>query len=143
MNIENILQFHNELISIGLSISGCDSSGNVQISSRPTCPEGEELTWVDPTDTLIELCLAAHEQPLSSTEALALQAELSEAEWLAYTEVRKQPIRNARAARYKEECDVLYLKLIEDATVANTTPDLSTWVAAKNAVRADLPYESE
>jgi hypothetical protein len=131
---------YNELISVGLNISGCDSSGNVSISSRPTCPEGQEETWTDPTDSLVALCLAAHGQPLSSDECLALQAAITEEQWLAYTEARKAPVKAKRAERYKNECDPVYLKITEDALKANTTPDYTEWLQLKDAIRNDLPY---
>ena len=122
--------FHNELISVGLSISGCDSSGNIHLNSPDT-------------NNLAPLILAAHEQPLTSDECLALQAAITEEQWLAYTEARKAPIRAKRAERYKNECDPLYLKITEDTLKANTTPDYSEWLSLKDSIRSELPYESE
>jgi hypothetical protein len=136
----NISILHQELTSIGINISGCDSSGNVQISSRPTCPEGEELTWVDPTDNLVALVLVAHEQPLTSDECLALQNAVSEDTWLAYQECRKQPIRTQREFRYRTEADSLYLKITEDSIKNNTTPDYSPWILLKDTIRTELSY---
>ena len=149
--IGDVILLHNELISIGLSISGCSSDGTVHISQRPTCPEGEELTWVDPTDTLVALVLAAHEKALSSDECLALEAELTPEQWLAYTDARKAPIRALRNARYKEETDPMLLSALESAMKTATAsngeiivalPEASAneWLAAKNTVRESLPY---
>lgn len=147
----NISLLHNELISIGLSISGCDSSGTVHISQRPTCPEGEELTWTDPTDNLVALCLAAHGQPLSSDECLALMAAITESQWLAYQDCRKAPIRSQRAERYKATTDSLFMAAMEESTtlfdtaeqVYNVKVDKTKWdlwLESKNAIRAELPY---
>lgn len=138
--IENVSLLHNELTSVGLSISGCDSSGNVSILSRPTCPEGEEETWTDPTDNLVALCLAAHEQSLTSDECLALQAAISEDAWLAYQEARKAPVKAARAELYKSITDPLMLKALEDSIKNQTTPDYSGWVAKKDEIRLANPY---
>ena len=136
----NVSLLHTELTSIGLSISGCDSDGNVHISHRPTCPEGEELTWVDPTDNLVALVLAAHEQPLTSDECLALQSAISEDAWLAYQECRKQPVRSQRNARYKELADPVYLKAIEDGLRNNTEPNYEEWLGIKDGIRLANPY---
>jgi hypothetical protein len=151
MDIQNISLLHNEITSIGININGCSSDGTVQIASRPTCPEGEEETWVDPTDTLVALVLAAHEQPLSSDECLALQAELSEDAWLAYTECRKAPIKQARAALYKDSTDPLLLSALETAlktatatngeiTVVLSETATQEWLTAKDTVRTNNPY---
>lgn len=150
----NTLLLINELTSLSIPISGCDSEGNISLlvpyNKVIQIDNGDgtfgSQTLDEPSDeyirctTLCELVKAAHGKSLTSEAALALQAELSEAEWLAFVDVRKQPVRQARAARYASECDSLYLKLIEDSVVADTTPDLSTWVAAKNAIRAELVY---
>jgi hypothetical protein len=90
---------------------------------------------------LLELIVSAHEQLLTSTEALALQAAITNEQWLAYQEVRKVPIRQAREARYRTECDSLYLTITENALKAQTTPDYSEWVALKDSIREDLPYK--
>ena len=127
INIMNVSLFHNELISVGLNISGCDSSGNVHLNEPDT-------------NNLAPLVLAAHEQPLTSDECLALQAAITEEQWLAYCDCRKQPIRAQRAERYKNECDPLYLKITEDAIKANTTPDYSEWLTLKDTIRSELPY---
>lgn len=147
----NTQLLYSEFRSVGLSIIGCDSEGNTQIASRPTCPEGQELTWTDPTDTLVALVLAAHEKALSSDECLALEAELTPEQWLAYQDARKAPIRSQRNARYKEETDPMLLSALESAmkiaTASNgeiivALPEASAkeWLAAKDAVRNELPY---
>ena len=151
--LSNVSFFHNELISVGLQISGCSSDGTVQISSRPTCPEGEESTWTDPTDTLVALVLAAHEQPLSSDEALALQAELTEEQWLSYTDCRKAPIKAARVALYKESTDALFMAAMEESTtlfdaveqvynVKVDKPKWDEWLEEKEKIRITNPYPS-
>ena len=123
-----IVDFHNELVSVGLIIAGCDGEGNVHLLEPDT-------------NNLAPLVFAAHEQPLTSTECLALQAAISELQWAAYVDCRKQPIRGQREARYRTETDALRMKADEDAFKNNTTPDLSTWVAAKDQIRIDLPYQ--
>ena len=138
--MENILVLHEAMKAIGLSISGCSSDGTVHIASRPTCPEGEEATWVDPTDTLVELCLAAHEKSLSSDECLALQQSVTELQWANYIAARQAPIKAQREARYRSEADPLYLKLVEEAAIANTTIDISSWLLLKAQIRNELPY---
>ena len=127
MNTQNVSLFHNELISVGLNISGCDSEGNIHFLSPDT-------------NNLAPLVLAAHEQPLTSDECLALQVAITEEQWLAYQDARKEPIRAKRAERYKNECDPLYLKITEDAIKANTTPDYSEWLTLKDTIRSELPY---
>ena len=123
----NVSLLHNELISVGLSISGCSSDGTVH--------------FIEPdTNNLAPLVLAAHEKPLTSDECLTLQAAITEEQWLAYQDARKAPIRAQRAERYKTECDPLYLKITEDALKANITPDYSEWLSLKENIRLELPY---
>ena len=124
----NTLLFHNELVSCGLSISGCDSSGNIHFNEPDTA-------------NVAPLVLAAHEQHLSSDECLALQMALTEQQWLAYQDARKAPVRSQRAERYRQEADPIYLKATEDALINNTTPDYSEWLVIKAAIRSELPYE--
>ena len=126
----DVLLFHNEVVSCGLNVSGVDASGNLGLLTPDT-------------NNLAPLVLAAHEQPLTSDECLALQAAITEEQWLAYQDARKQPIRAMRAERYKTECDPLYLKITEDALKANTTPDYSEWLTLKENIRQELPYDSE
>lgn len=154
MEITNVSQFHSELVAAGLSISGCDSSGNVHILSRPTAPliGGEpDPNWTDPTDSIIALALAAHGQPLTSDECLALQAALTEAQWLAYQDARKAPIRAQRAERYKTTTDPLFMAAMEESTtlfdaveqVYNVKVDKTKWdlwLESKNAIRVELAY---
>jgi hypothetical protein len=49
-------------------------------------------------------------------------------------------IEELRQRRYREECDPLYLSLVEAAAIANTTLDLSSWLELKAQIRIDLPY---
>ena len=132
----NIQLFHNELISCGLSISGCDSSGNIHFLA----PDENNIA---------PLVLAAHGQPLSSDECLALMAVLTESQWLAYQDARKAPIRQQRAERYKNECDAMFLKCFEEATLVEdgdyynckvAKANFDGWKAAKEIVRSELPY---
>ena len=147
----------NELTSLGIPISGCDSSGRVDLlMSRNkviSIDNGDNTfgsqTLDEPSDEfirateLIELIKAAHGKSLSSDECIELKDYVTELEWEAYCECRKTPIRSQRAARYAAECDSLYLKLIEDAAIANTTVDLTEWLQLKSTIRAELPYEDE
>lgn len=150
MQIDNVLHFHNELTSIGLNISGCDSSGGVQISFRPTCPEGEEATWVDPTDNLVALAIAAHEKELDSKEALALQASMPKESWVAYVDARNKPIIEQREQLYRNTTDKLFMEALEQSTpLFEVTEDAyvvkldkklwDKWVTAKTDVRTALP----
>jgi hypothetical protein len=123
----NLSLLHNELTSVGLLISGCDSSGNIHWNGEPN-------------QELVDLVLATHGQLLTSDECLALQAAITEEQWISYTEARKAPIKAQRAERYKLECDPVYLKITEDALIANTTPDYSEWLQLKDSIRNDLPY---
>jgi hypothetical protein len=49
-------------------------------------------------------------------------------------------IEELRQRRFRDEADVLYLKITEEALVANTTPDYTEWLTLKATIRADLPY---
>ena len=123
-----ITNFHNELVAAGLDISGCGGDGSVNWKGAPN-------------ELLAVLVWAAHEQLLTSTECLALQAAITNEQWLAYQDVRKAPIRQQREQRYKTECDSLYLTITENAIKTNTTPDYSSWITAKENIRTELPYE--
>ena len=134
----NIQLFHNELISCGLSISGCDSSGNIHFLA----PDENNIG---------PLVLAAHEQHLSSDECLALMAALTEEQWLAYQDCRKAPIRAQRAERYRSVTDPLFMAAMEESTtlfdaveqVYNVKVDKTKWdlwLESKNTIRTELPY---
>ena len=127
MNTSNL---NNELISVGLSIFGCDSSGNVQLLEPDT-------------NNLVPLVLAAHEQPLNSTECLALQAAITNEQWLAYQDCRKAPIRSLREQRYRAETDALFMVACEDSTIgdSNWLAAIESWRTAKENIRTELPYE--
>jgi hypothetical protein len=92
---------------------------------------------------LFELIVSAHEQPLTSTECLALQAAITNEQWLAYQDVRKAPIRQAREARYRAETDALRMKADEDYTIGDSSwlAAIEVWKTAKAAIRTELPYE--
>lgn len=136
MNIQNTSLFYNELVSCGLSISGCDSSGNVHFLA----PDENNIG---------PLVLAAHEQPLTSDECLALQAVLAPEQWTSYVNARNAPIKQARSERYKNETDPLFMKCFESASVIEdgdyydcrvAKTDFDGWKQAKEAVRLELPY---
>lgn len=139
MKILNISSLHDELVSVGLSIVGCDSSGNVQL--------------IDPdTDNLIPLVIAAHEQLLTSNECLALQSAITGEQWLAYQDIRNAPMRQAREAKYKLMADALLFKAIENATqvaegeavtLVFDKADLDVWKTTKDVIRAELPYATD
>lgn len=129
---------HQELCACGLVISGCDSDGNISLLEPDT-------------SNIMPLVLAAHGQTLSSDECLALQTALSESDWLAYCDCRKQPIRQARAEIYKSTTDPLFMAAMEESTtlfdaveqVYNVKVDKAKWdlwLAAKNQVRDENPY---
>jgi len=69
-----------------------------------------------------------------------------------FSEDPTQQIRNLRAKRYQEETDALYLKAVEEATLVDEGDTYlakldktkwQTWIDAKNAIRAELPYPEE
>ena len=127
---EDTAQLFQELLSIGLPVYSVGSDTGIKINGADD-------------NNLVSTALAAHGQPLSSEECLALQSLLTEDQWSAYQDARKAPVKAARAERYKNECDPLYLKITEDAIKANTTPDYSEWLTLKDTIRSELPYESE
>ena len=128
--MDNLVVLSNCLRVVGLSVAGCDSDGNISWQSEPL-PEQEEIVFG---------VLAAHEQPLTSDECLALQQLLTQEQWIAYQDARKQPIREQRAIRYKNDADTAYLKAVEDALRNKTEPDFTEWLAKKDAIREALPY---
>jgi hypothetical protein len=134
----NIAILHNELIAVGLLVSGCDSEGNVHLAEPDT-------------NNLVPLVLAAHGQPLASDECVALQAAITEAQWLAYQECRKAPTKQTRANLYKETTDPLFMAAMEESTtlfdaveqVYNVKVDRTKWdewLAAKELIRTENPY---
>lgn len=138
MNIQNVGLFHSELVECGLSISGCSSDGTIHFLA----PDENNIA---------PLVLAAHGQPLSSDECLALMAVLTEEQWLAYQDCRKAPIRAMRAERYKNETDALFMAAMEESTtlfdaveqVYNVRVDKTkwdAWLSAKSEIRLANPY---
>ena len=127
-----------EYVACGIVCDGCDSDGNIH--------------WLnEPNHELAARILAAHGQPLSSDECQALQAVLTEQQWLAYQEARKAPVRAMRAERYRQEADPLILSSIESALAASTPTDgkyevvlpeesVTNWISVKNSIRVELPY---
>ena len=49
-------------------------------------------------------------------------------------------VQARRRQRYRDEADPVYLKAVEDAALAATTPDLTQWLATKTQIRSELPY---
>ena len=137
----NIFEYQYEYKAVGLTIVGVQKNG--------------DIIWSENTDlTLLPLVLAAHEQPLTSTECLALQAAITNDQWLAYIAARQAPIKQARAERYKNETDALLLSAFETAlktatatngeiTVVLSETATQEWLTAKETVRIENPYETE
>lgn len=137
--IQNIGLFHSELVACGLPISGCSSDGTIHFLA----PDENNIA---------PLVLAAHGQPLSSDECLALQAALTEEQWLAYQDARKAPVRAMRAERYKSVTDPLFMAAMEESTtlfdaveqVYNVKVDKTkwdSWIQEKSKIREEFPYE--
>ncbi|MGC8602342.1 MAG: hypothetical protein ACP5VS_01495 [Desulfomonilaceae bacterium] len=134
---DTTLILHGELIACGLDISGCDSSGAIYFLS----PDEKNIA---------PLVLAAHDQPLESDEAKALQAAISEEQWSAYKNARNALVKAFRQAQYSQNCDPIILTALEDSLVTATTTtgkitvklpenDVKTWLAAKENVRNLMP----
>jgi hypothetical protein len=123
----NTSHYYKELVSLNLYVVGCDSSGNIHWNGEPN-------------QELADLVVAAHGMPLTSVECLVLKSSITEQQWTSYVEARNAPIKSQRAERYRTEADPVYLKITEDALIANTTPDYSEWLQLKDAIRNDLPY---
>ena len=162
----NTQLLHNELTSLSIPISGCDSSGNVQLlvsrnkviqidngdgtfGSQTLDEDSDEYIRAN---QIVALALAAHEQPLSSEPAQALKAELTELEWQAYCECRNQPVKAARAVKYKEITDALFMSTFENATKTKSgetytlkvpVSSFDEWTTAKQNIRDSLPYSTE
>ncbi len=122
-------RFYQELTAVGLNIAGCDSSGNVSLTSPDT-------------NGLAPLVLAAHGLPLASAQGLALQAVVTTAQWTAYQNARNVTIQQQRADAFEQQTDPMRLKLDEDFVPGTDgwNAGLAAWKAAKAAIRAELPY---
>jgi len=132
-------RFNQELLAVGLNISGCDSSGNVTFASP-------DVNGIAP------LVLAAHQQSLASAQCAALQAAVTSTQWTAYQAARKVTVAQQREALYKAQTDPMLLASFESTAGAQdvvingqsyrcpSTAGLSAWQAAKDAIRATLPY---
>lgn len=136
MNIENVSLLHNELISCGLSISGCSSDGTIHFLA----PDENNIA---------PLVLAAHGMALSSDECLALKEAIGDELWTAYVAARNAPVKSKRAERYRNETDNLFMKCFEQANVVEdgdyynckvAKANFDGWKAAKEIVRSELPY---
>lgn len=135
-----MLEISNSLQTLGLCFGGI-------INDEWVCDGDPEL---------IALAKAAHDQPLASTECIALRDYLggeTDVRWLAYVEARKQPMRDQRQQRYAAETDPMLSKAFELAEGAENveldggksvrvpaSDKMAAWEAAKNAIRAELPY---
>ena len=124
-----MIDIMSHLQAVGCNIQGCDCDGNV--------------SWVgEPNESLAALVWAAHEQPLISTECLALQAAITNERWLAYVDCRKAPIRAQREQRYRSETDALRLKADGDNEIGSEAWDtaIAAWKLARQAIKDALPY---
>jgi hypothetical protein len=93
---------------------------------------------------LADLVVAAHEKQDGDSEITDLKAHLGadSDEWAAYVEARKAPIREERQARYKDGTDPMRFSMDEDHTPGSDDWNvaLGEWRAAKQAIKAELPY---
>lgn len=97
--------------------------------------------------TLVDLVVNAHDKQDGDAEIDALKGHLGveSSEWLAYVEVRQQPIKTARRARYRDETDPLKLKADEDNVIGSDdwNTAIQNWRDAKDTIRLELPYPVE
>ena len=122
--------FYSELYCCLNNIGGADADSRILWVEEPT--ENQLI--------IANAIITAHEKPLYSKECKSLQKLLTEEQWIAYQDARKQPIREQRAARYKNEADPVYLKAVEDSARDTKTLDISEWLKIKDKIRNDLPY---
>jgi hypothetical protein len=59
----------------------------------------------------------------------------------APTPLTNEQIELMRQERYRTEADPLYLEAVEAGVRNSTTPDFTAWLAKKDQIRAELPYE--
>ncbi|MFC1835870.1 hypothetical protein ACFL2Q_14325 [Thermodesulfobacteriota bacterium] len=134
-------QLAEESKAVGVSVESCGSDGGVQHA-------GDQ--------TLVDLIVAAHNETLTSTEAVALKDYLGDKsqEWTDYQEARKTLVKQERAVRYKVETDSLILKALENGTKTETAggteyqiavakSEWDEWLTTKDTIRAELPYPDE
>jgi hypothetical protein len=97
-----------ELNACGLSVTGCDSNGNLNWSGTPD-------------ETLANNIIAAHGKTLASTEGQALQTYLgSDSRWDAYVALRTAEVMEKRTGAALREAFMLMLQLFNGVQV---TPD--------------------
>jgi hypothetical protein len=124
--------YHTILLKLGLDILSTKPNGSVE--------------WIgEPNEELAALVFASLDKSLSSEECLALQTYLGGAEdprWIAYVECRKQPIRQQREARYREETDSFRSNIDEFYEVGSEewAAAMGVWKTAKQGIRDELPY---
>jgi hypothetical protein len=134
-----MLNMHNELLCCGLNICGVGEGLN-----------GFSVSWSGTSNQgLADLVIAAHEKSLTSDECLALQAAITDEQWLAYQDARKQPVREQRAIRYKNTTDALFMDCFEKAVLKDQGDTYSCdvlkekfdlWRSNKDKIREELPY---
>jgi len=124
-------EIHNELLAVGLLVSGVDSNDNIHLDGADA-------------QGLVPLVLAAHGLSSSSAECIALKIALGEtsSEWLAYIGVRKIPIKLQREERFRTETDPVRMNIDDEYTVgsAEWTTALEEWKTLKSQIRTELPY---
>ena len=128
--MEDIFLLHAEYVAVGLSISSCDFDGNVELLEPDI-------------NNLVPLVFSAFNKPLTSPECLTLKNAITNDLWQAYVNCINIPIQAVRELRYKNECDALYLSIVEKSIITNTTPDFTPWIQLKEDIRKSLPYYEE
>jgi|GEM_PF-1114253 len=138
-------QLVRELASIGLDCGVQDSAiVRWHSPSEPSTTDSE----------LASLVVAAHEEPDGSEAVAALKARLAgqSEKRAAYVAERNREQRTARQERYREVTDPLLFEALEDAALTANgaeyemrvpTAEWDAWLAAKAAIREELPYPIE
>jgi len=122
--------------------------------------EGAIVTWHSPEEPstadrqLADFIMAAHGKPTCDPAVIDLRTLLGPTsdEWAAYVACRNRQTRNERRERYTMEADPLVLRALETAMVTQSgvnyelnvpIEDWDAWLAAKAAIRTELPYPIE
>jgi hypothetical protein len=122
-------ELHKQLTVVGCDINGCGGDGAV--------------SWIGtPNESLAALVFATIDKSLSSSECLALQAAITNEQWLAYIECRKAPTRQQRQSRYTQETDPLKMKADAEYEAGSEEykKALEGWRAARLKIQEELPY---
>jgi hypothetical protein len=120
---------------------------------------GSTLKFIgtQPAQELITLVDAANGETLNSAECRALKSYLgaNSSQWKAFKDLYNKPKKNAREIRYHNELDQVFFEAFEvgkgavDLTISGvsyrlpTTTSMVAWEAAKNQIRAELPYDED